>query len=276
MGAVKNIRNAAVKIQTADMDIKNKILENLCKSGDDKLIAAKIIDKFNLAQKGKRPTATHFLTPAQQLLVERFLPLLGSIEHKFLGGAEDGRRILCFYSEYFDSPLENEFLRAIFIKCPSKPEHRDCLGSLIGLGIKREFLGDIIITDNGCFVAVLLEIAPFIKSELKRIGRVGVLSVEILPITAMTFGENELTEKYATVSSLRLDAVISAGFNISRSKSAQYVQSKKVSVNYVECVKPDFFVKSGDRISVMGLGRIIVETDGRLTKRGRIALTVKK
>lgn len=258
------------------MDIKRKILDTCCKSGDDKLIAAKIIDKYNLAVKSKTCTATHFLTPAEQALAERFLPLLDEIPYTFSGGPEGGRRILCFCPEYCETNPESEFLRAIFIKCPSKLNHRDCLGSLTGLGIKREFLGDIVITDDGCNVAALSEISQFLKAELKRVGRVGVLSIDILPISDMDFVGGKLAEKFVTVNSMRLDAVISAGFNISRSKSAQYVQSKKASVNYVECVKPDSIVKSGDRISVMGLGRIIIETDGRLTKRGRIAVEIKK
>jgi RNA-binding protein YlmH len=258
------------------MDLKQKIFDIYFKSGDDKLIAAKIIDKYNFTVKNRLSAATAFLTPAEQSLALKFLPLLKEAEYRFLGGADDGRRILCFFPEYAGIAAGEEFLCSVKIKCKESLTHRDYLGSLMGLGIRRETIGDIIVQDDGCFAAVLSEIAPFIKSELKKVGRAAVSEIEILPIASVDFKTQKLSEKRSTVSSLRLDAVISAGFNISRSLSTDYIRAKKVSVNYIERSKPDFTVKDGDRISVSGLGRIIVGFDGKTTKRNRLSVTIKK
>lgn len=152
-------------------------------------------------------------------------------------------------------------------------EHRQILGSLMGLGLKREVIGDIRVTQESSFVAIASEIGDFLSQEWSMAGREKI-TLEILT------GEQEITpqqgeERRITVSSPRLDAVGSAGFNLSRSLFRDLILQGKVKRNDLEVIKPDLEVKSGDILSCRGYGRIRLG-DRSETRKGRIAWNIVK
>ena len=158
----------------------------------------------------------------------------------------------------------------------SKPlSHGDFLGSLLGLGIKREMTGDIIVRDNGADIIVMDEIAEFISDNYIKVGRVDI-STEVLSLDELLIPEKETTLFYGTVASLRLDNTVSSGFKISRSKAAQAIRSGSVCVNHMEVCQPDFRVEEGDLISVRKKGRIRLNEVGGRTGKDRIGVTFEK
>lgn len=150
-------------------------------------------------------------------------------------------------------------------------EHRHILGSLMGLGLKRDLIGDIRPAHQGMAVAVSQEIADFLVREWNKAGRERIQvqrvegDLELVPDT----GE----ERRITVASSRLDAVASSSFTMSRTVFQELIAHGKVKRNDLVVTKSDTEVKPGDIISCRGYGRIRL-LDASETRKGRIAWKV--
>lgn len=153
--------------------------------------------------------------------------------------------------------------------------HRDYLGSLLGLGIRREKVGDIVSAPDRAWIVLETGLAAYTAQNLARVGNVPVEVREADP-GEIVLPEEKCKEIKATVPSLRLDAVAGEGFSLSRSKIAGAIESGKVKVNWRTVEQLSFQVKEGDVISCRGLGRIIVAEVRGETKKGRIALVINR
>lgn len=151
--------------------------------------------------------------------------------------------------------------------------HRDFLGSVLGLGIKRETIGDIIIKNNTGYIFCLETIADFITENLKKVRHT---SVKCDKVTETPKEVNpEATEKFIIVASERLDVIIAEIYNLSRSESNNLFLAKKVFVNGKLTENNSHKIKTGDIISVRGFGRFNwLGTSGE-TKKGRLKATVE-
>ncbi len=189
------------------------------------------------------------------------------------GFSEAERKVACFGNENEFGYPANPPISIICIKPLSKKfsddlTHRDFLGSLIGLGIKRETLGDIIITENVGYVFCLESIAQFIIDNLFKVKHTSVSceNCNSIPENALPKPKEEVT----IVSSMRLDVGISAIYNISRSKSSALVDGEKVFINGRLINSSSKNIELGDTISVRGYGRFrYVEVLGD-TRKGRM------
>jgi len=153
--------------------------------------------------------------------------------------------------------------------------HRDYLGSLIGLGIKREKIGDILIKDEHCLVIVENDVADYIKYNLEKVGNIKV-ELDYVGLDSLQAREQKVKEIRTTVASLRLDSVASAGFGMSRSKVQEYIRAEKVNLNWETTTSLKKSVKEGDLISIRGKGRVLVQEIGGTTKKDRISVYLKK
>lgn len=245
----------------------------------DETIKARALDKIEQCVNKNFITNTVFLdTHQQSLLRELIAKKKFGCEISFRGGYEDAERVamLCV-PEYLDPEMADIF-RLIRVKKRSKEKplsHGDFLGSLLGLGIKREMTGDIIVRDDGADIIVMEEIAEFISDNYIKVGRIDI-STEVLPLDELLIPEKEKTLFYGTVASLRLDNTVSSGFKISRSKAAQAIRSGSVCVNHMEICQPDFRVEEGDLINVRKKGRIRLNQVGGRTGKDRIGVTFEK
>ena len=151
--------------------------------------------------------------------------------------------------------------------------HRSILGSLMGLGIKRELIGDIVINDEGAYFACCLEIKDYIKDNLKFIGKAPVeLEIETKTIENIV----KYSKKVEFLSSLRLDVIIAAAYNLSRNEAHEFIVNGLVYINHVLILNPSEAVKLQDEISIRGKGRCKLDEIGGLSKSGRIAATLAK
>lgn len=259
------------------MDRSN--IEKIAQNAEDKVLLAKIWDKINTGLRKNIMANTSFLSP-RELEMTRYL--FGEFEglHRF-GGYEDAeRKMLVYLPEYLDeSALTNEdspliCLRATFYE-GDNPSHRDFLGALMGAGIARETVGDICVGNRNCDFFVTAEIAPYILQNFTNAGRTK-LRLEQLPLCDVSVPEPETREIRDTLASLRLDSVISAGFRIGRSIATQYVNSGKAAINGLPCEKPDKAIDEGAKISVRGLGKILLRTVNGQTKKGRISVVIDR
>lgn len=149
--------------------------------------------------------------------------------------------------------------------------HGDFLGAILGTGIVREKLGDILLQgEKGAHVIVVPELVDFLTSTLDKVGNVGVSCTQI-PLLALEY-EPPRTKSFNTVeSSLRVDALASAGFKISRSKLVDLISNKDVRVNWSPVVKNGATLKMGDIVSINGKGRLKIG-EIRETKKGKYAV----
>ena len=153
--------------------------------------------------------------------------------------------------------------------------HRDYLGAIMGLGIKREMIGDIKVTDEGADVFCLKSAANYICENLKKSGR-GSVTGEILPVSSFDRAEDKFEICFTTVASLRLDGVISAFFNLSRSTAAEIVNKGLVYVNSSQCLKADYALKEGDKIVLRGKGKTVLTEIKGTSKKGKLKIEYKK
>ncbi|XP_018491613.1 uncharacterized protein LOC108862083 isoform X2 [Raphanus sativus] len=150
--------------------------------------------------------------------------------------------------------------------------HGDFLGAILGSGITRDKLGDILIQEEkGAQVLIVPELVDFIVSALDKVGNVSVTCSKI-PLLALEY-EPPRTNTFKTIeASLRIDAVASAGFKISRSKLVDLI-SGDVRVNWATVTKNGTTVKTGDVVSVSGKGRLKIGEINE-TKKGKFAVEI--
>lgn len=259
---------------------KNELIKKFTSDPDEKLMLSRILDKLELCARRQAPASTKFLTPGQQVLAKRLISAEGSPAHAFLGGySEAERACLLFLPDWMEEPPEGEdspiaCIRAEFAK-ENALGHRDILGALMGSGITRDTLGDILVSENSADVILLREILPYALQNLESAGRAHLRVYEIQP-QELLVPEASFQLKKDTVSSLRLDAVVASGFGMSREKAADLIRSGRVSLDHRECLKPDKNVEAGARITARGFGKIELFEVGGITRKGRTAVTIKK
>lgn len=254
-------------------------IEKIAQSPEDKVLLAKIWDKINIGLRKNIIANTAFLSP-RELEMARYL--FGDLTglHRFGGYADAERKMLIFLPEYLDesafladdSPLV--CLRATFYEGDT-PTHRDFLGALMGAGIARETVGDICVGNGSCDFFVTAEIAPYVLQNFISAGRTK-LHLEQIPLCEVSVPEAETKEIRDTLASLRLDSVISAGFRVGRSTAAQYITSGRAAIDGLPCEKPDKQVEEDAKISVRGLGKILLRSVNGQTKKGRISVTIDR
>lgn len=261
---------------------KSKLLDRVSAAGEDRLLLAKVLDKMEQSRSRNIPVSTDFLSPQQLLAARDLLHQAGTQEDRYtaLGGyAGAERNVLLFLPDWLEaedaesqSPLR--CLRATF-RAEFDLTHRDFLGSLMGMGIVREKVGDILTGRESCDLVVLDTVAEFLLQSWDSAGRAK-LSLSAIQPEALQVPEIQCRELRATVSSLRLDAVAAAAFQMARGKAATLVEGGKVQVNWRECAKPDKFLAEGDTVSARGFGKFEVASVGGVTKKGRTSIVLRR
>lgn len=246
---------------------------------DEKLCEAKLRDAFNIALKNREKRASNFLDPREQQIAEEVARNFPGAGFYFEGGYEEAeRKILVVYPEYLEDEPYNLPLEALRItpKDPDEhPGHRDYLGSILGLGISREKVGDILVSKTGADVILKQEVVEFVGLNLVKVGGTPV-TVEEISIREILQPERKFKEIKSTVASLRLDAIASLAFGLSRSKMAPFIKGENMKLNFKVVKDPSTPVKEGDVISGARLGRAKVVEIGGQSKKGRIYVKVHK
>ncbi|MBE5765925.1 MAG: RNA-binding protein [Clostridiales bacterium] len=219
----------------------------------------------------RREGKTRFLEPGEMTVLARKAALEEGVQVLFCGGYPEAERtVAVFYS--FIEPDE-DFISCLKLEWNVKyaiPGHRDLLGAIMGLGIEREMFGDILVGEGCAHVFVLTEIADYILSNLDSAGRTKLhVSFETEEIH---LPEPEGVYLRETVNTPRLDAIIAAGYDLSREKAQKLVLQGFVKLNHVECTHTDAHLSDNDLISVRGFGRLrLIEIVGE-TRKGRTAI----
>lgn len=260
---------------------------------DDRLFCAHIEDLARQMQRNNLPCFTRFLDGREQSLAAMTLAKLHLPKEQMLfyagfvgqlpeGVPDVGRRMLGIFPDYlaYGEEIGKEVLYeqfpicnvALFYRAQDGLNHRDLLGSLMGLGLRREMIGEILTGDDLAVIFCTQVAQELIVSELTRVGRAGVriqpdYCGELPPACRLEY-------RSGTVSSLRLDCVVSLMLSLSREKSAALIEGGQVNLNFFEQTKISREVCQGDVLSIRGYGRFVVVQIGDKSKKGRLHLTV--
>ena len=196
------------------------------------------------------------------------------------GGYENAERKMARFGDKeligyeLDFPISIVCIEPILKKFSDEFTHRDFLGSIMNLGIKRETIGDILVMDRFAYVFVDEKIADYIVENLKKVRHthMKVTRIEALPVEF----EAKRNVCKLLVSSLRLDVVIAGKYNISRNQALELFRSKKVFLNERLCENNSYIVKQDDIISVRGYGKMVFKEISGETKKGRVYIQVEE
>lgn len=216
------------------------------------------------------PYLTNFLDPRQAFILETIIGKRSNIKLYRFGGYEAAERVRVFICPDYFVPVQEDFeIVACEIRYPIKfarLSHGKVLGTLLSTGLKRDYFGDII-SDNERWQFFIEEgVRNYVLNQVEKIGSVSV-RIEERNYIDILIPSDSWTMENGTVSSMRLDAIISTIFNVSRQRAKQMIEAGKVKLNWTEQTKPDFELDLLDIVSVRGFGRLQIQSiDGKTKK----------
>ncbi len=241
-------------------------------------VAARLVDLAEQATRTGKFRCSGFLDPYGMEIADTVAANYDDISVSFDGGYPGAERQKAVFThrDFGGSPsFDISVVRAEWNAEYAHLTHRDVLGSLTGLGVDREAVGDILVTSGTVRVLTDKKMAGFLLSEWKQIGAASI-RVETDSAESITPREERVKEISATVASLRADSVAASGFGISRSRAASDIEAEKLKLNWQPVKSASQMVKEGDVLSMRGRGRVeVVEVRGR-TKKGRIGISLKR
>ncbi len=250
---------------------------------EDSLLLSFVGDRMLKCSSDYMLTSTLFLDVRQQSLVLSKTKISDDVRALFFGGFDTAERNVLVFIPYYLEISDFDSLKSYLIDNSdenpltvlrlkkdsfSTVSHRDYLGALMGLGIKREMIGDIVVTKDGADIIVMKSVAEYIKSELKSVGRASV-SVSEVNFDEISDMVTNIHEETINVSSMRIDNIVSACFKLSRSESADAVLSGNIYVNSLQILKCDKKINIGDKIVYRSKGKVVLKEVSGVSKKGR-------
>lgn len=243
---------------------------------DSRFFTAMLEDAAELCVRRNRPVFTDFLTEAEQAAAESAMKRLRT-DYMLWGGFDGAERRMVGVFPPFYEPDSGLFpidgVTASFREA-DRVEHRSVLGTLMAQGIERACVGDILIESGRCVFFCRATVTRALLSDVTKIGGVGVRLSQgyALPLPAA----HSFREMSATVASARLDCVTAALAGVGRSRAEELITAGEVMINSVICKKVSQNVSDGDRITVRGTGKFIIDDLGSVTRKGRLILSARK
>lgn len=245
--------------------------DDLLKSLENREALARILDQTEQALKTWEVVVTGFLSPPELAEAQILFRRLTEVHITTWGGYPQAERQRLAIARA-DLPLDPDHIPLALIDIAGNflfdpASHRDFLGSILGTGLVRDKIGDILVLgERGAQAIVVPDLVPFLELNLTQVRSV--------PVKTRALAWNELKvrapqkKELTTVeASLRLDAVASAGFGMSRSKMADLIATGDVRVNWKPITQASHNVQSGDLVAIRGKGRLEI---------GEIAVTKKE
>ena len=246
--------------------------EELLKGVENREAVARVIDKAEQALRTWEVSVTDFLSPPVIVEVQSLFERLTEVQIIAWGGYPQAERQRIGISRP-EVPVEESQVEVAALDIAGNflfdtATHRDFLGAILGTGVVREKIGDIIVLgERGGQAIVVPEIGEFLETALVQIRSVPV-KTRTIDLNGLKIRPPQKKEMTTVEASMRLDAIASAGFGISRSKMAEAISGGDVRVNWKEVTQSSYQVQPGDLISVQGKGRLEVG-EVNVTKKGR-------
>ena len=233
---------------------------------------SRVLDQADQAIKTWEVVYTDFLSPPELVEAQTVLAKLTEVSAIAWGGYPQAERQRLAIART-ELPLDTEQVELIALSIAGNflfdpASHRDFLGSILGTGIVREKVGDILVLgERGAQAIVVPDLVEFFQQSMTQVRTVPV-KVTPIPFTELQVREPRKKELTTVEASLRLDAIASAGFGMSRSKMVDLINKGEVRVNWKDISQPSHQLKDGDLVAIRGKGRLFVG-DIAVTKKDR-------
>jgi photosystem II S4 domain protein len=245
--------------------------EDLLKGVENRETVARVIDQAEQSIKTWEVVLTDFLSPPELAEIQQQFGRLTEVQLIAWGGypQAERKRLAIARSEL---PLDQSQVAVTALDIAGNflfdpATHRDFLGAILGTGLVREKIGDIIVLgERGAQAIVVPEMVEFLETQLNQVRSVPVKTQRI-ELSELKIREPKKKELTTVEASMRLDAIASAGFGVSRSKMADLISAGDVRVNWKDVSQASHIVKPGDLIAIRGKGRLEV---------GEVAVTKKE
>jgi photosystem II S4 domain protein len=222
--------------------------DDLLKGVEHRDCLARLLDQAEQALKTWEVVYSDFLSPPEQAEAQRLFQRLTDIQIAAWGGYPQAEQVA---GNFMFDPAS----------------HRDFLGAVLGAGLVRDKIGDILVGgERGAQVIVVPEVAEFLSLHLTQVRSVPV-KTQVIPWSELRVRPPQQKQLTTVEASLRLDAIASAGFGMSRSKMADLISAGDVRVNWKTITQPSHTLKTGDLVAIRGKGRLTV---------GEVAVTKKE
>ena len=232
----------------------------------DKLLLSRAYDAVELYERRGAPRFVGFLNDREAAFLRDNISSKRQIS--FFGGHPDAERVM------FGAGADDGDFPITALEFTYKPEyrltHRDFLGALMALGIRREAVGDILTGSGRTVVFFTDEIAPYILSNVDKVGRVGV-RVGYADLSELPEGDKG-EERVITLSSLRLDAFVAAACDLSREKAARLIKADLVTVDHAINNGVAFNLSEGSSVAVRGYGKYIIKAVLGTSRKGKLRI----
>lgn len=254
---------------------------------DDRLLVSKLLDKIEFVNKINSVEYTEFLDMRQRQLLEKVMAELKVSNYVATGGYKTAERtVLVIYPEKLEEIIQNEqfdfntIFAVVRISLPNELKgmysHRDYLGAIIKIGMRREKVGDIITSKDGADLIVLKEAEKYITSGLKELTRFSKAEFQSLRLEELNIEEPKTQVIDIIIPSMRIDSIVSEIIRTSRAKAMTIIKEERVFVNHELITKGSKEVKENDIITVRGKGRFKVGKIVNSTRKGNLVLKVEK
>jgi RNA-binding protein YlmH len=255
------------------------------KKQEDKICLSQVLDKIEFSKSRDKIEHTDFLDVYQVALVENFLRKIKFENYLLYGGYEEAeRKILIIYPEKYDEKMleknYNKIFKVVRIKLPEELyktySHRNYLGGIVKLGLRREKVGDIVVCEEGADIITLDDFADILQQQLPSLTRFESSNTTIEELQNLQKKEIKVEQLKIIVPSLRLDNFVSDLVRTSRSKAVQIINQERVFVNGQNETKASKQLKINDIITIRGKGRFVIKEFEGATRSGRTVVVIEK
>lgn len=246
---------------------------------EEKEFIDQVLGLRDLVERTYTPKLTDFLDPREQHIMQVLIGEHADVKCDFFGGDPNSERKRALIMPDYETAVHEDFHISLFeINYPSKfvtLEHPQVLGTLMSVGLKRGKFGDIIIKDQRIQFFSCEDVAGYVATQVHSMGKAAVSLVQMNPGDAISTSE-QWEEDTITISSLRLDTMLSGIHHLSRQKSQMLISHNLVKVNWMIIESTSFECQTGDLISARGFGRVKVLSIDEKTKKNKWRINIGK
>lgn len=248
-------------------------------SAEEKQFISRLDDLLERVEERYQEERTDFLEPRLQIVAEEYLRSRKFDRYLFCGGyANAERKRLILFPAYSQPSCQFAAIRLFLFQGRLDyvtANHRDFLGAVMGLGLRREKFGDLLVTATGFALFAEDNVADYLLQHELRVKHVP-MAVKEQDLETFQPPQQAVKEIHIMVASMRLDTLLAHGLNLSRTKAMELIQSGRVKVNHSEVTENDYLCQQGDILSCRGKGKLRIGQQSGETRKGKLKVCMLK